>query len=55
LTSAASIDDVVGLVMIQAVSSLGQSGGAIAGEVVGRPIGASLDLLSFVLYFAGVS
>ena len=51
LTSAAIIDDVVGLVMIQVVSSLGRNGRATTREVVGRPIGASLGLLLLVIAF----
>ncbi|KAI5816269.1 Sodium/hydrogen exchanger family-domain-containing protein [Pyronema omphalodes] len=47
LTSAAMVDDVIGLVMIQVVSTLGgSSGGAIA-----RPIGASIGLL--ILFLVG--
>ena len=48
LTSAAMMDDVIGLVMIQVVASLGRSGGKISGEAVGRPIGASIGLLLVV-------
>ena len=49
LTSAAMTDDVVGLVMIQIVTSLGVGGGRVSGEAVGRPIGASVGLLVMVL------
>jgi Kef-type K+ transport system membrane component KefB len=52
LTSAAIIDDVIGLVMIQIVSSLGRNGGTISGGVVGRPIGASVGLLLVVIAFS---
>lgn len=41
------MDDVVGLVMIQVVAELGSS--AISGETVGRPVGASMGLLIFVI------
>lgn len=47
LTSAAMMDDVVGLVMIQVVAGLGR--GEISAETVGRPIGASVGLLVFVV------
>lgn len=47
LTSAAMMDDVVGLVMIQVVAGLGS--GEISAETVGRPIGASVGLLVFVV------
>ncbi|KAF8243273.1 Sodium/hydrogen exchanger, partial [Wilcoxina mikolae CBS 423.85] len=49
LTSAAMIDDVVGLVMIQVVSSLGGRGGKISAEAIGRPVGASVGLLVAVI------
>lgn len=41
------MDDVVGLVMIQVVAELGS--GAVSGETVGRPVGASVGLLIFVI------
>lgn len=41
------MDDVVGLVMIQVVAELGSS--AVSGETVGRPVGASVGLLIFVI------
>lgn len=41
------MDDVVGLVMIQVVAGLGS--GEISAETVGRPIGASVGLLVFVV------
>lgn len=47
LTSAAMMDDVVGLVMIQVVAELGS--GAVSGGTVGRPVGASVGLLVFVV------
>lgn len=47
LTGAAMMDDVVGLVMIQVVAGLGS--GEISAETVGRPIGASVGLLVFVV------
>lgn len=47
LTSAAMMDDVVGLVMIQVVAELGSS--AVSGATVGRPVGASVGLLIFVI------
>lgn len=46
LSSAALLDDVVGLVMIEVVSSLGT--GAVSAETIARPIGASLALLTVV-------
>jgi Kef-type K+ transport system membrane component KefB len=49
LTNAAMTDDVVGLVMIQIVASLGSGGGEVNGEAVGRPVGASVGLLVAVL------
>ncbi|KAI5777351.1 Sodium/hydrogen exchanger family-domain-containing protein [Geopyxis carbonaria] len=49
LTSAAMMDDVIGLVMIQVVATMGRSGGAVSGEAVGRPVGASFGLLIAVL------
>ncbi|KAI5848720.1 Sodium/hydrogen exchanger family-domain-containing protein [Morchella snyderi] len=49
LTSAAMMDDVVGLIMIQVVAALGTSTSSISGATIGRPIGASLGLLLFVL------
>lgn len=49
LTSAAMMDDVIGLVMIQVVGSLGRNEGNITGEAIGRPIGASIGLLVFVV------
>ncbi|KAH0611350.1 uncharacterized protein H6S33_010615 [Morchella sextelata] len=51
LTSAAMMDDVVGLIMIQVVAALGTSSGtsSISGATIGRPVGASLGLLLFVL------
>ena len=42
------MDDAIGLVMIQVVSSLGRSGGKISGEAIGKPIGASIGLLVVV-------
>lgn len=48
LTSAAMMDDVVGLVMIQAVASLGGAGG-VSAAAIGRPIGASFGLLATAL------
>lgn len=47
------IDDVIGMVLIQVISSLGGSsgsssstgGGSVGGDAVGRPIGASVGLL----------
>lgn len=47
LTSAAMMDDVVGLVMIQVVAELGS--GVISGATVGRPVGASVGLLVCVV------
>jgi|SRR5579862_6497290 len=52
LTSAAIIDDLVGLIVIQVVSSLGRNGGIISGRVAGRIIGASLGLLLLVIAFS---
>lgn len=57
LTSAAMMDDVVGLIMIQVVAALGPSSdsesnsstSSISGATIGRPVGASLGLLLFVL------
>ncbi|KAH8147364.1 uncharacterized protein LAJ45_08520 [Morchella importuna] len=55
LTSAAMMDDVVGLIMIQVVAALGTStssdsgGSSISGATIGRPVGASLGLLLFVI------
>ncbi|KAF8542198.1 Cation/H+ exchanger [Trichophaea hybrida] len=49
LTSAAMIDDVVGLVMVQVVTSLGGRGGKISAEAIGRPVGASVGLLVAVI------
>lgn len=46
LTSAAMMDDVVGLVMIQVVAELGSG---VSVEAVGRPIGAGIGLLLFVI------
>ncbi|KAK6510568.1 hypothetical protein TWF506_009673 [Arthrobotrys conoides] len=44
LTSAAMMDDVVGLVMVQVVSSLGGGGGVDITSIV-RPVGASLGMI----------
>ncbi|KAK6353964.1 hypothetical protein TWF730_008384 [Orbilia blumenaviensis] len=44
LTSAAMMDDVVGLVMVQVVSSLGGGGGVNIASIV-RPVGASLGMI----------
>jgi len=49
LTSAAMMDDVVGLVMIQIVASLGGGGGNGSGAAVGRPVGASVGLVIAVV------
>ncbi|KAJ3045540.1 hypothetical protein HDV00_009197 [Rhizophlyctis rosea] len=45
LTSAAMIDDVIGLVMIQIVASLGTSSASSTGAVVGRGLGATVGLV----------
>ncbi|KAI8918201.1 Na+/H+ antiporter [Powellomyces hirtus] len=45
LTSAAMIDDVIGLVMIQVVASLGDDSGTPTGHAVGRVLGATAGLL----------
>jgi len=47
LSSAAMMDDVVGLVMIQVVGNLG--GGGVDGEVIARPVDESLGLLLVVI------
>lgn len=44
LTSAAMMDDVVGLVMVQVVSSLGRGGGVNIASIV-RPVSASLGMI----------
>ncbi|KAF3216974.1 hypothetical protein TWF192_000877 [Orbilia oligospora] len=44
LTSAAMMDDVVGLVMVQVVSSLGGGGGVNIASIV-RPVGASFGMI----------
>ncbi|KAK6335085.1 hypothetical protein TWF718_010526 [Orbilia javanica] len=44
LTSGAMMDDVVGLVMVQVVSSLGGGGGVNIASIV-RPVGASLGMI----------
>lgn len=49
LTSAAMMDDVVGLVMIQVVAQLGSSGGKLSAESVARPVGASIGLMVAVV------
>lgn len=47
LISAAMMDDVVGLVLIRVIAELGAGG--VSGEAVGRPVGASMGLLVFVV------
>ena len=42
LTSAAMLDDVVGLVMVQIISNLGASGSSFDATTVARPIGVSI-------------
>jgi Kef-type K+ transport system membrane component KefB len=53
LTGAAMMDDVVGLVMVNIVTTLGeQQGGAIGGWSIARPIVASVGLLLVTLVIA---
>lgn len=55
LTSAAMLDDVIGLVMIQVVSGLGKDGGKVSVESVVRPVAASLGLVFAVVGVAWVA
>lgn len=51
LSSAAMLDDVVGLVMVQVITSLGASGGDFQAATVARPIGVSLAFAVLVPVF----
>lgn len=54
LTSAAMLDDVIGLVMIQIVSGLGRGGGEVSVELVVRPVAASFGLVAVVVVVAWI-
>lgn len=54
LTSAAMMDDVVGLVMVQVVSDLGRSGGMVDAVTIARPIAVSLGIAIVVPLVCGL-